>query len=468
MDRTACLVCAASSSAERRCPSELLTRLRRGRAPTLPVTNLYGPTEATVYASHWSIDLREWRGGAVPIGKPITGATIHLVDALRQPTPIGVPGELCIGGVGLARGYLNRPELTEEKFVRDPFSADAKGMLYRTGDRARYRADGTLEYLGRIDTQIKLRGFRVELGEIENALVAIDEVQSSVVLVREDTPGDQRLVAYVIATPGADQHTPASLRQQLKTSLPDFMVPTAFVWLNEWPMNANGKLDRKALPAPADTDTATAERVAPRTPTEHAVAAIWQEILHRDVGVEDDFFELGGHSLLALRTLARIADQFGPRIPLRALFDAPTIAKLSVLIDAAGGKSGQGMARIARSAQDVFPLTPAQELLWLVQRTAPDNGAYNVADQWRVRGALDDLALSGALSSLVQKHAALRTVVESRGGSFVQMGRDARAVNIERHDLSVLDETTRAAKAHRLARGSRASHSTSAAINCCA
>ncbi|MDB4889713.1 MAG: pcbAB, partial [Gemmatimonadetes bacterium] len=432
-------------------PSELLTRLA-AVCPTLPVTNLYGPTEATVYASHWSIDLREWRGGAVPIGKPITGATIHLVDALRQPVPIGVPGELCIGGVGLARGYLNRPELTEEKFVHDPFSARPDAMLYRTGDRARYRADGTLEYLGRIDTQIKLRGFRVELGEIESALTNIGGVQSSVVIVREDTPGDQRLVAYVIAAPGAEQHTPASLRQQLKTSLPDFMVPTAFVWLNEWPMNANGKLDRKRLPAPADTDTAIAERVAPRTPTEHAVAAIWQEILHRDVGVEDDFFELGGHSLLALRTLARIADQFGPRIPLRALFDAPTIAKLSVLIESAGGKSGQGMARIARSPQDVFPLTPAQELLWLVQRTAPDIGAYNVADQWRVRGALDALALSGALSSLVQRHAALRSTVESRGDTFVQTARAPRPVHLERHDLSVLDETTRAAKAHRLAR----------------
>ncbi|MEO5814771.1 MAG: amino acid adenylation domain-containing protein [Gemmatimonadaceae bacterium] len=432
-------------------PSELLSRLA-AVCPTLPVTNLYGPTEATVYASHWSIDLREWRGGAVPIGKPITGATIHLVDALRQPVPIGVPGELTIGGVGLARGYLNRPELTEEKFVRDPFAVNASGMLYRTGDRARYRADGTLEYLGRIDTQIKLRGFRVELGEIENALTGIDEVQSAVVLVREDTPGDQRLVAYVIAAPGAAQHTPHALRQQLKTSLPDFMVPTAFVWLNEWPMNANGKLDRKALAAPADTDTAIAERVAPRTPTEHAVAAIWQEILHRDVGVEDDFFELGGHSLLALRVLARIADQFGPRIPLRALFDAPTIARLAVLIEGAGGKHGQGTARITRSAQDSFPLTPAQELLWLVQRTAPGNGAYNVADQWRVRGPLDDLALSAALSSLVQRHAALRTVVEARGGAFVQTSRDARPVSVERHDLSVLDETTRAAKAHRLAR----------------
>ena len=434
-------------------PSELLSRLA-AVCPALPVTNLYGPTEATVYASHWSVDLAEWHGGAVPIGRPITGATIHLIDALRQPVPIGVSGELCIGGVGLARGYLNRAELTAEKFIADPFSARRGAMLYRTGDRARYRADGTLEYLGRIDTQVKLRGFRVELGEIEHALVDLPDVQSSVVLVREDTPGDQRLVAYCIAAPGADpaRHTPASMRQVLKTSLPEFMVPTAFVWLSEWPMNANGKLDRKALPAPEARDAAVAERLAPRTPTEHAIAAIWSEILRCDVGVEDDFFELGGHSLLALRTLARIADQFGTRIPLRALFDAPTIARLAGVVDAAGGTVGRGRARIARSPVDAFPLTPAQELLWLVQRTAPDTGAYNVADQWRIRGELDEAALAGALASLVQKHPALRTVVQSRDGAVMQVVRDARPMDFQRHDLSVLDESTRAAKAHRLAR----------------
>jgi amino acid adenylation domain-containing protein len=414
-------------------PSELLTRLA-AVCPTLPVTNLYGPTEATVYASHWSVDLTTWRGGAVPIGRPISGATIHLLDSLLQPTPIGVPGELCIGGVGLARGYLNRADLTAEKFVFGTGDPRAP-TLYRTGDRARYRADGTLEYLGRIDTQVKLRGFRVELGEIENALVHVDDVQSSVVLVREDTPGDQRLVAYLIAAPGADhsQHTPASLRQQLKTSLPDFMVPTAFVWLSEWPMNANGKLDRKALPAPQESDTAVSERVAPRTPTEHAVAAIWKEILQREVGVEDDFFELGGHSLLALRTLARIADQFGQRIPLRALFDTPTIAQLASRIDAASPAARES---IPRREGDVAPMTHAQELLWVLQRASPDNAAYNVAEQWQITGALDVEALRCAFDALVRRHESFRTTFREEDGRPVQRINPPAPVALERIDLS--------------------------------
>ncbi|MEO7455282.1 MAG: amino acid adenylation domain-containing protein, partial [Gemmatimonadaceae bacterium] len=431
-------------------PSELLARVSEV-CPTLPITNLYGPTECTVYSTHWSVEPGTWRGGFVPIGKPIFNTTINLVDASRQRVPIGVPGELCIGGLGLANGYLNRPELTDEKFVPDPFGGVQvrNDRLYRTGDRARYRADGTLEYMGRLDTQVKLRGFRVELGEIENALADLPDVQSAVVLVREDTPGDQRLVAYCIASDPAHIEAPTTMRQKLKASLPDFMVPSAFVWLDAWPMNANGKLDRKALPSPDAEHAATAERIAPRTESEHVVAGIWKSVLGRDVGVEDDFFEIGGHSLLALRALARITDQTGARIPLRMLFESPTVAGLARLVDAAGPAIS---SRIARTNADAFPLTPAQELLWLVQRTAPDNGAYNVADQWRVRGSLDADALRGALDTLVRRHAALRTVIETRNGTPMQVIRAARPVELERVDLSNLDETTAAAKAHRLAR----------------
>ncbi len=434
-------------------PSELLTRVSEV-CPTLPITNLYGPTECTVYSTHWSVDPGEWRGGFVPIGTPIYNTTINLIDASRQRVPIGVPGELCIGGLGLANGYLNREELTAEKFIPDPFDAHPGARLYRTGDRARYRADGTLEYMGRMDTQVKLRGFRVELGEIENALVDLPEVQSAVVIVREDTPGDQRLVAYCIAAPGANGARPSavSLRERIKTTLPAFMIPTAFVWLDEWPMNANGKLDRKALPSPFGGDTVTTERIAPRTDTERGVAQIWSEVLKREVGVEDDFFESGGHSLLALRTLARIADTFGARIPLRVLFEAPTVAKLSEAIDAAGGVRGKKLERIQRSKRDTFPLTPAQELLWLVQRTAPESGAYNIADQWRVRGELDAEALEGALNVLVRRHASLRSVVEAREGGAVQVARPPQPVRLVREDVSNLDETTRAAKAHRMVR----------------
>jgi amino acid adenylation domain-containing protein len=416
-------------------PSELLTRLAAA-CPTLAVTNLYGPTEATVYASHWSVEPGSWRGGTVPIGRPIANTSIYLLDTNGRPTPIGVPGELCIGGVQVARGYLNRAELTSEKFVPDPFFTSSGARLYRTGDRARYRADGTLEYHGRIDTQVKLRGFRVELGEIESALTAQPGVQSAVVLVREDTPGDQRLVAYCLEEPGQiERPAPAALRQELKSTLPDFMVPSAFVWLNEWPMNANGKLDRKALPVPDAADAPVAERVAPRTLTERVIAEIWTDVLRRDVGVDDDFFESGGHSLLALRTLARVADKLGVRIPLRVLFDLPTIAQLAARVDATSASPVAGVS-LARRAGDVAPMSYAQELLWVLQSASPENAAYNIVEQWQVSGPLDVDALQRALDALVRRHETFRTVLVEEQGRPVQRINAPSPVALVREDLS--------------------------------
>ena len=255
------------------------------------------------------------------------------------------------------------------------YATARRARLYRTGDRARWRADGTLEYLGRIDNQVKLRGFRVELGEIETALAQQPGVQSAVVLVREDTPGDQRLVAYCIPVPGADRsgHTPAALRRALKTTLPEFMVPTAFVWLDEWPLNANGKLDRKALPAPATADAPVAARVAPRTPTEEVVAALWGEVLQREVGVEDDFFELGGHSLLALRVLARVGERFGVRVPLRVDLRVEHRRELRArACDELRAAASTATAGAIPRVGDEAPLTHLQELFWLVERNAPD------------------------------------------------------------------------------------------------
>ncbi|HEX7980351.1 MAG TPA: amino acid adenylation domain-containing protein [Gemmatimonadaceae bacterium] len=346
-------------------PSELLARLGAA-CPSLPVTNLYGPTEATVYATHWSVTAGEWLGGAVPIGRPIANASVHVLrwpngDGSRaELVPVGVPGELCIGGTGLAHGYLNRPELTAEKFVADllaigltssdasltssdasltssdpTLTSDASARLYRTGDRARYRADGTLEYLGRIDNQVKLRGFRVELGEIEAALRALPEVDSAAVLMREDTPGDQRLVAYCITAPGASasDETRAELRAALKRSLPEFMVPTAFVWMDAWPLNANGKLDRKQLPAPTGNVQAAAY-VPPKTTIEHELVQIWEDLLERrPIGKHDDFFELGGHSLLAVRMLVEVSRLRGRQIPLAWLFESSTIEGLAARIE---------------------------------------------------------------------------------------------------------------------------------------
>jgi amino acid adenylation domain-containing protein len=441
-------------------PSELLTRLGAA-CPTVQVTNLYGPTEATVYATHWSIAAAEWQGGAVPIGEPIANASVHVVHVrdggAMELVPIGVAGELCIGGVGLALGYLERPALTDEKFVRDPFAAGpasgaSRARLYRTGDRARWRADGTLEYLGRIDNQVKLRGFRVELGEVESALSQLPGVQSAVALVREDTPGDQRLVAYCIPVIGADRsgHTPVALRTALKATLPEFMVPTAFVWLAEWPLNANGKLDRKALPVPASADAPAAVRVAPRTPTEEVVAALWGDVLQRELGVEDDFFELGGHSLLALRVLARIGERLGVRVPLRVIFESSTVAAFATRVDELRASTSPERADAIPRGGDEAPLTHLQELFWLVERNATRTGVYNVADQWHVDGTLDMVSLRRALDGVVERHESLRSVILDRDGGPVQVIRAARPVPLDLIDLAALDPEQRELKRARI------------------
>jgi acyl carrier protein len=242
--------------------------------------------------------------------------------------PVGVPGELYLGGRGVTRGYLGRPGLTAERYVPDPFSAEPGARMYRTGDRVRWKADGTLEYLGRLDHQVKVRGFRVETGEIEAALRRSPGVTDCVVVAREHAPGDWRLVAYVVGGVEAD-----ALRAHLRRSLPEYMVPFAFVPLDRLPLTPNGKLDRKALPAPeyaADAD----RYVAPRTPTEEALAGIWAEVLRLErVGVEEGFFELGGHSLLATRVVSRVREVFGVELPLRALFETPTVAGLAPQVE---------------------------------------------------------------------------------------------------------------------------------------
>jgi amino acid adenylation domain-containing protein len=289
------------------------------------VWNLYGPTETTI----WSTARRLVRGGPVTIGGPIGNTQAYILDDYLQAVPIGVCGELYIGGIGLARGYAKRPGLTAERFIADPFGSG--GRLYRTGDLARWRADGELEYLGRADHQVKVRGYRIELGEIEAALRGDAGVKDCVVVAREDAPGDKRLVAYVVgegeATTDANE-----LRARLQRRLPEYMVPSAFFALEALPLTPNGKVDRRALPAPEGRPEITAF-VAPRTPIEEAVAAIWCELLRLDrVGVHDNFFELGGHSLLATRVIARVREVFEVELPLRALFQQPTIAEFAVRI----------------------------------------------------------------------------------------------------------------------------------------
>ncbi|MBN3921606.1 non-ribosomal peptide synthetase, partial [Nostoc sp. NMS4] len=290
--------------------------------------NLYGPTEACIDATFWTCKQGIDRQ-VVPIGRAIANTQIYILDKYLQPVPVGVPGELHIGGSGLARGYLNRPELTKEKFIPNPFEDAGRSKLYKTGDLARYLPDGNIEYIGRIDNQVKIRGFRIELGEIETALSKHNDVQASCVIAHENTSGDKRLVAYVVP----HQHcTPiiSELRQFLKAKLPDYMVPNAFVMLEEMPLTPNGKVDRRALPTPDLHSELKDKYIAPRTPIEEMLAQIWSQVLKvEQVGIHDNFFELGGHSLLATQLVSRIRDRFKVQLPLRELFDAATIAELA-------------------------------------------------------------------------------------------------------------------------------------------
>jgi amino acid adenylation domain-containing protein len=301
--------------------------------------NLYGPTEAAVDVSAWHCKLTPG-STHVPIGHPINNISLYVLDRLLEPVPIGVAGELYIGGVGLARGYLGRPGLTAERFVPSPFREGER--LYRTGDLARWRSDGELEYLGRIDQQVKLRGYRIELSEIEATLATHPDVRQAVVVAREDEPGEKRLVAYVVAQADAALER-NGLRAHLKMSLPDYMVPFAFVMLAALPLTPNGKVDRRALPVPeAGAGVVHQDYEAPRTPVEEALSEIWREVLRLErVGVHDNFFELGGHSLLATRVMARVCEVLRVELPLRAMFEAPSILELGERV-AAAQRAGLG------------------------------------------------------------------------------------------------------------------------------
>jgi amino acid adenylation domain-containing protein len=297
------------------------------RARGSSLWHMYGPTETTVWSSVLELEAGD---GPTPLGGPIANTSFYVLDRNHEPVPIGVPGELYIGGDGLARGYHGRPDLTAERFVPDPFAAGDGSRLYRTGDLVRWREDGTLEFLGRIDQQVKLRGFRIELGEIEAVLDSHHDVSAAAVSVREDSPGDQRIVAYVVP---AGEHRPDAeqLRRLLKTKLPPFMVPSAFVVLEAFPVTPNGKLDRRALPPPNGTRPDLARSyVAPQSPVEEALAAIWRAVLGVDrVGLDDDFFDLGGHSMLAVRMLTKVHDELGLELSLGAVFEHSTIRELA-------------------------------------------------------------------------------------------------------------------------------------------
>ena len=314
---------------------ELVERIR-GLAGSCEIVNHYGPTEATVGSLIFRVSPGEGRGSSmtVPIGRPIANTDVFILDAAGEPLPVGVPGELYIGGVGLAEGYCSQPTETAERFVSHPFSDSRDGRLYRTGDRVRYLPDGNVEFLGRVDDQAKIRGFRIEPREVQAILGAHPSVRESIVVTREDVPGEQRLVAYVIPAPGAVASS-GELRSWVKARLPDYMVPSAFVTMKAFPLTPNGKLDRRALPAP-ERERSERPDVALRTPAERTVAGIWQEVLRVErVGAEDNFFDLGGHSLLATQVVSRMRSAFQRDLPIRWLFESPTVEQLAARVETA-------------------------------------------------------------------------------------------------------------------------------------
>ncbi|MET0400530.1 MAG: amino acid adenylation domain-containing protein, partial [Longimicrobiaceae bacterium] len=317
------------------------------------LVNLYGPTETTVWCTAHPVTPGE---GTIPIGRPVANTRVLVLDEGLRPQPVGVPGELYVAGTGVTRGYLSRPELTAATFVPDPFSAEAGARMYRSGDRARWRADGVLEYLGRLDAQVKVRGFRIEPGEVEATLASHPAVREAVVVAREDVPGDLRLVAYVVPEPGAAAD-PAALKAHLRERLPDYMVPGAFVAMERLPLTPSGKVARRALPAPEQSAPGAAY-VAPRTATEELLAAIYAEVLRVErVGAQQSFFDLGGHSLLAVRVISRVRDALGVELTVRALFEAPGVAELAERVealrqsDAPEAEAALGLMPIERSSR---------------------------------------------------------------------------------------------------------------------
>jgi amino acid adenylation domain-containing protein/FkbH-like protein len=376
------------------------------------VYDLYGPTETTTYSTFTLRKLDE----PPSIGRPLSNEQVYLLDASMQPVPIGVPGDLYIGGDGVARGYLNRPELTGEKFLGSPFARHSSkngvaDRLYKTGDLARWRADGRLEFLGRRDHQVKIRGFRIELGEIETVLKKQPGIRDAVVLAREDQLGLKRLVAYV-ASSNRDINA-GKLREGLKIALPAYMVPSAFVFLETLPLTPNGKVDRKALPAPPEDRSGTSEDfLSPSSPIEQQLTAIWREVLHmNEIGVRDNFFDLGGNSLLAIQVISRIREAFEVELPISALFDASTISTLAQLLSASQTQSGsQKTAPLEPINRDgELPVSFVQERLWFLDQVQAEKRAYNVPIAFRLKGHLDPKAFQNAFDHVIARHESLRT-----------------------------------------------------------
>jgi amino acid adenylation domain-containing protein len=396
------------------------------------VNNLYGPTEDTTYST-WERVARD-EAGAVRIGKPIANTRAYVLDAEQQVVPVGVRGELYLGGAGLGRGYWGRPELTAERFVPDGVSGRSGERLYRTGDEVRYGADGRVEYVGRLDQQVKVRGYRIELGEVEEALQRHESIRESVVVVR-----DEQLVGYVVAAEGATVEL-SELRANLGEQLPGYMIPGVLVEMAALPLNANGKVDRKALPEPGQVES-TGEYVGPRTAVEELLAGIWSEVLGVErVGVRDNFFELGGHSLLATQVISRVRESFKVELPLRSLFEAPRLGSFAGTVEHAMRDAAQvdALPLVPVSREQALPLSFAQQRLWFMQQWEPESATYHIPGAVRMKGALAVEDLEQTLQEIIERHESLRTVFPATAGEALQQVVERIEWSLIEFDLSDL------------------------------
>ncbi|MGY2376657.1 non-ribosomal peptide synthetase [Pseudomonas sp. SDO524_S393] len=417
-------------------PAELRNRVL-AQLPAVQLHNRYGPTETAINVTHWHCTAED--GERSPIGRPLGNVICRVLDEQLNPVPLGVPGELCIGGIGLARGYLGRAGLTAERFVADQQGA----RLYRTGDRARWTADGVIEYLGRLDQQVKLRGFRVEPQEIEARLLALDGIAQTVVMVR-----DAQLIGYYTATTELDPH---DVRTALAAELPEYMVPALLMRLDAMPLSPSGKLDRRALPEPV---WQVREHIEPETPLQQQIAAIWREVLGVPrIGLRDDFFALGGHSLLATQIISRTRQTCDVELPLRTLFEASELGAFAEQIEqiqASGQRNQQtAIARVDRSQP--VPLSYSQQRMWFLWQMEPDSPAYNVGGMARLRGVLDVGRFEAALQALIMRHETLRTTFPSVGGVAYQKVSPQTGLRMDWQDFSALDETERQQRLQQLA-----------------
>ena len=414
------------------------------------IYNEYGPTEATVGCM-----IEKWEAGVedetmVGIGRPVANTQIYVLDRGLNPVAEKIGGELYIGGAGLARGYLGQPELTAERFVADGLSQEAGGRLYRSGDLARYGADGAIYYIGRIDDQVKIRGFRVEPGEIESVLLQHERVKQCAVIARNDEAGGKYLVGYVVGS-GEEGVTGAELRKYLRGKLPEYMVPSMYVSLEALPLTHNGKLDRRALPMPDREEGETAaSRQIPRTATEEMLEGIWRQVLKRErVGIEENFFEMGGHSLMATQVISRVREVFKVELSLLKIFELPTIAALALEIEAICRGSGQpAIAPFRRAPRNVtLPLSFAQKGLWFFHQLEPESG-YNSQVGLRFKGRLNLSSLMQSLNEIVRRHEVLRTILPTVDGEPIQRILTYVAAPFLLTDLSALPEVQRDELAH--------------------